>query len=502
MMKAKILGIFGLLVVLCVFMTLMTSDPWYNISTSKFLQAGNIQNLLSRTAMFGILGVGVAFVIITSGIDLSIGSLVCMSGVLLAMFLHVDYQPLVHSSVTEVVAEANQIVLSAPLDLAPGATIRYSGGKRAATGLFTVKTVDGSTITVEENLQRDDSQGELALAFGVNSMWDKKNQPEEWARDAEAVAAIYIQCTEPLDARDRLLLVHPKSGLKTEEITSWRPHKGGLVFLKNDPGHTVNDEWFAIPLIRHQRMPIPLALLSVLLIAATLGLIHGLLVTRARLQPFVVTLCGLLIYRGLSRWLTGDNPAGVGEYSDTLCQVGSGRLNLYTNAVGDTFGLPYPFFFLAAIGIAAAIFLNRTIWGRYLLALGRNEEAARFSGINTGNVTLLAYVVCSTLAAVGGMLFALDSLSISPSSFGNFFELYAIAAAVLGGCSLRGGEGSIVGVIIGTAVMQILNNLIMLLKISGTLEYAIIGSVILAGVIADEIVKRIAAERRLRQRLQ
>ena len=100
---------------------------------------------------------------------------------------------------------------------------------------------------------------------------------------------------------------------------------------------------------------------------------------------------------------------------------------------------------------------------------------------------------------LGGMLFALDSSSVSPSSFGNFFELYAIAAAVLGGCSLRGGEGSIVGVVIGTAVMQVLNNLIMLLKISGTLEYAIIGSVILVGVLADEAVKRLAAQRRLRQ---
>ena len=114
----------------------------------------------------------------------------------------------------------------------------------------------------------------------------------------------------------------------------------------------------------------------------------------------------------------------------------------------------------------------------------------------------MAYVGCTTLAAVGGMLFAMDSLSISPSSFGNFFELYAIAAAVLGGCSLRGGEGSIIGVIIGTAVMQVLNNLIMLLKISGTLEYAIIGSVIMVGVLADELVRFVAARRRLKQSVQ
>ena len=498
MMKAKILGIFGLFVVLCVFMTLMTSDPWYNISTSKFLLAGNIQNLLSRTAMYGILSVGVAFVIITSGIDLSIGSLVCMSGVLLAMFLHVEYQPAVSSTVTQVSADSNQLTLpNAVTGITVGDRIRYSGGRRAPTQLLTVRSIDGPTITVEEDLSRDDTQGTIALAATVKAVERFEEEGSEHG------AKIVVAGRHDLQIRDQLTLVHPTSGIKTEQITRVKVSmESTTVYLRNDPGERLTADWLAIPLKRHQRMPIPVALSFVLLIAGALGLVHGLLVTRVRLQPFVVTLCGLLIYRGLSRWLTDDNAGGFGEYSDTLCQVGSGLLIVYTNAAGETFGIPYPFFFLAAIGTVAAIFLNRTIWGRYLLALGRNEEAARFSGVNTGNVTLLAYVVCAVLAAVGGMLSALNSVTISPSSYGNFFELYAIAAAVLGGCSLRGGEGSIVGVIIGTAVMQILNNLIMLLKISGTLEYAIIGSVILAGVIADEIVKRIAAERRLRQRLQ
>ena len=496
-MKGKILGIFGLLVALCVFMTLMTSDPWYNIGTSKFLQAGNIQNLLSRTALYGILGVGVAFVIISSGIDLSIGSMVCLSGVLLAMFLHVEYRAIGQATVVQVVAEDDKIVLQSNLgEISAGDHVRYSGGRRASTGLFTVTDVDGATLSVSEDLPRDDTQGEIAKAIAVKEIERFESD------DAEHGARIVIDGVHDLHVDDQLTLVHPKSGLKTEKITQVESSESStIVFIKNDPGERLTTEWFAIPLKRHQRMPVPMALLSVLLIATTLGLIHGLLVTRAKLQPFVVTLCGLLIYRGLSRWLTEDNPAGLGEYSDGLCQLGSGRLTIYTNAAGDTFGIPYPFFFVAAIGIVAAIFLNRTIWGRYLLALGRNEEAARFSGIDTGKVTLMAYVVCTSLAAVGGMLFALDSLSISPSSFGNFFELYAIAAAVLGGCSLRGGEGSIVGVIIGTAVMQVLNNLIMLLKISGTLEYAIIGSVIMVGVLADEAVKRIAAQRRLKQRV-
>ena len=146
--------------------------------------------------------------------------------------------------------------------------------------------------------------------------------------------------------------------------------------------------------------------------------------------------------------------------------------------------------------VLSAILLNRTIWGRYLLALGRNETAARYSGINTDRMKILAYVICSLLAGLGGILFALDLNSIQPSGLGEFYELYAIAAAVLGGCSLRGGEGTILGVIIGTAVMRVLYNAINILGIPTHLEFAIIGSVILAGVIADEAVKRIAARRR------
>jgi ribose transport system permease protein len=99
-------------------------------------------------------------------------------------------------------------------------------------------------------------------------------------------------------------------------------------------------------------------------------------------------------------------------------------------------------------------------------------------------------------AGIGGILFALDVNSVQPAVHGNFYELYAIAAAVLGGCSLRGGEGTILGVVIGAAVMRVLYNEINILGIPTQLEFAIIGAVILLGVIADEIVKRIASTRR------
>jgi ribose transport system permease protein len=228
-----------------------------------------------------------------------------------------------------------------------------------------------------------------------------------------------------------------------------------------------------------------------LLTSLGIGILHGLLITKLRLQPFVVTLCGLLLYRGMARYLTDDQSQGFGDSYEGLRALAIGKLPL-----SEKFALPAPFFFLLGVALLSGLLLNRTVWGRYLLALGRNETAARYSGVNTDRMKILAYAICSLLAGLGGILFALDLNSIQPASLGDFYELYAIAAAVLGGCSLRGGEGTILGVIIGTAVMRVLYNAINILGIPTHLEFAIIGSVILAGVITDELVKRFAAQRR------
>ena len=234
------------------------------------------------------------------------------------------------------------------------------------------------------------------------------------------------------------------------------------------------------------------ALATVMLVSLGIGLAHGLLITKLRLQPFVVTLCGLLIYRGLARFITDDQSQGFGNVFEGLRSLATGKITLPFGG----YALPYPLFIMVAVGILAAIFLNRTIYGRYLLALGRNETAARYSGINTDAMKIIAYVICSGLAGVAGILFSLNLNSVQPSGLGEFYELYAIAGAVLGGCSLRGGEGSILGVIIGSAVMRVLYNSINILRIPTHWEFAIIGAVILSGVIVDELVKRVAARRR------
>jgi len=148
-----------------------------------------------------------------------------------------------------------------------------------------------------------------------------------------------------------------------------------------------------------------------------------------------------------------------------------------------------PFVLLTVVGAVAWLGLHRSIYGRHLFAVGRNEEAARYCGINTSNTIAGAYAVSGTLAGVSAILIAFYTNSISPSSHGNFYELYAIAAAVVGGCSLRGGEGSIVGIILGTALLQVIRNLVNLMDIPSSLDFAVMGTVILIGAIADEIVK-------------
>lgn len=136
------------------------------------------------------------------------------------------------------------------------------------------------------------------------------------------------------------------------------------------------------------------------------------------------------------------------------------------------------------------VVLHRSVYGRYLYAVGRNEMAARYSGINSAQITASAYIILGLLAGISGILFAFYTNSISPSSHGNSYELYGIAAAVLGGCSLRGGEGSIIGILIGAALLQVLQNLVNLLGIPSSLNFAVMGAVILMGVIADQLLQR------------
>ena len=233
-----------------------------------------------------------------------------------------------------------------------------------------------------------------------------------------------------------------------------------------------------VDLIANRGVPWPMAVLLMLGLGAMIGLFHGLLITRLKMQPFIVTLCGLLFYRGIARFYTGDSTAGFG--------FGQSFPDLEFLAAGRSFGVPNTFIALVIIAVVMWVVLHRSIYGRYLYAVGKNEEAARYSGIKTGIIIVSAYVLCQMLTVVSSVYFAMYTRSIAPSAHGNFYELYAIAAAVLGGFSLRGGEGSIIGALLGVVLLQELQNLVNLLGIPSSLNFAVMGSVILIGVLADQ----------------
>jgi ribose transport system permease protein len=233
-----------------------------------------------------------------------------------------------------------------------------------------------------------------------------------------------------------------------------------------------------VDLLANHNVPWPVAIALMLVLGVAVGLFHGFLVTRLRMQPFVVTLCGLLFYRGIARFYTKDSTAGFA--------FGQSFPDLEFITAGRSWGVPNSFIALVVIAVIMWFVLHRSVFGRYLYAVGKNEDAARYSGIKTGLVVVAAYVICQVLTVISALYFAMYTRSISPGSHGNFYELYAIAAAVLGGFSLRGGEGSIIGALLGVVLLQELQNLVNLLGIPSSLNYAVMGAVILIGVLIDQ----------------
>ena len=210
---------------------------------------------------------------------------------------------------------------------------------------------------------------------------------------------------------------------------------------------------------------------SLIIVAAgmVLGLIHGFLVTRMRLQPFVVTLCGLLIYRGVARYYTDDGTAGFdfGQSFPTLEWLTTGRV----------YGVPHTFIVFVVVALDHG---RACCTARCSAAISSRSARTRrrraIPASTRGRVIAAAYVICGGLAGLSSVYFAMYTRSISPASHGNFYELYGIAAAVLGGCSLRGGEGSILGIVLGAVLLQILQNLVNLLGIPSSLNFAVMGA--------------------------
>jgi ribose transport system permease protein len=253
-----------------------------------------------------------------------------------------------------------------------------------------------------------------------------------------------------------------------------------------------------------------LAVGGVLLGGAIIGIIHGLLITKLKLQSFLVTLCGLFVYRGLARLLSPEETVGLRRVTeaqpDFVGPLGTLRESLIGKNLAGEFEFPMQVVVVLALAVIVGLVLHASVAGRYWFAMGRNDLAARYAGINTDRQRIWVYAICSTLAALGGVLSILDYGSANPPGWGETWELYAITGAVLGGCSLRGGEGTVVGMVLGAAVLPLLKNLISFVgevpwvkayipKIDPVIP-VLVGLTLLLGTIIDEFFRRRAGPRR------
>jgi ribose transport system permease protein len=223
-------------------------------------------------------------------------------------------------------------------------------------------------------------------------------------------------------------------------------------------------------------VPLPIAILLTILLGAFIGFLNGIIIAKGKVQPFIATLAMMTIIRGATLIFTNGRPISTGDFpgADQFYWLGSGRL----------FGIPAPIYVTILIFVLAYYLLKHTSLGRYVYALGGNEEATKLSGINVDLIKYKVYAISGALAAVAGLIVTARLSSAQPQA-GSGYELDAIAAVVLGGTSLAGGKGGVIGTIIGALIIGILNNALNLMDVTSYYQLLAKGIVILIAVLID-----------------
>ena len=223
------------------------------------------------------------------------------------------------------------------------------------------------------------------------------------------------------------------------------------------------------------QVPLFVAILAACGAGALVGLINGSLVARTRIPPFIATLGTLTAIRGAALLYTGGRP--ISDLTDGYNFIGQ----------GDLFGIPVPILILVLMALVTHVLYSQTKFGKYVYAIGGNEQAARVSGINVGKYKMLMYVYAGFLAGLAGLVVSARIGSGQPG-LGQGYELDAIAAAVIGGASLSaGGIGTVAGTIVGALIIGVLNNILDLTNVSAYWQQIIKGCIIVGAVILDQL---------------
>jgi ribose transport system permease protein len=233
-------------------------------------------------------------------------------------------------------------------------------------------------------------------------------------------------------------------------------------------------------------LPAPVAIVVCLATGASCGLINGLLITAGRLPPFIATLGMMSVARGAALLYTDGRP--ISGFSAAFRSLSTARPAM----------IPAPIILMAVVYVAAHLVLTRTTFGRYVYAIGGNEEATRLSGVRVGLHKTMVYVIAGAMSAIAAVTLTARLNSAQPIA-GIMYELDAIAATVIGGTSLMGGSGTLTGTLIGALIMGVLRNGLNLLGISSFLQLVVIGGVIIAAVLVDSVFTARAAAARARR---
>ncbi|UKS26464.1 ABC transporter permease [Paenibacillus sp. HWE-109] len=232
-------------------------------------------------------------------------------------------------------------------------------------------------------------------------------------------------------------------------------------------------------------MPMPLGIIGGILTGAVCGLISGLLVAKMKIPPFIATLAMMMVTKGLSLVISGTKPI---YFNDTpvFSQISMGSV---ISKVIPGLEIPNAILVFFGAAIIASILLSKTIIGRYNFALGSNEESTRLSGVNVDYWKIVIYSLTGLFSGLAGIMMA-SRLNSAQPALGSGYELEAIAAVVIGGTSLSGGKGSILGTVIGALIMSVLTNGLRILSVKQEWQTVIVGIVVVLAVYADMMRRR------------
>lgn len=219
-------------------------------------------------------------------------------------------------------------------------------------------------------------------------------------------------------------------------------------------------------------LPVIIPVIIGLTFGAFIGLINGTFIAYFRIPPFIATLGMFLVCRGIALWWSGGNP--ISFPTEAYAWIGSGMM---------------PVVWFVVLAIIFQLIMKYTVYGKHTYAIGSNEDAARMSGINVRRHKVMVYMIASTLAAFAGIVLSSKAVT-AQAGMGEFYELFAIAMAVIGGISLQGGRGSIIGTVLGAMVLGVIRSGFTYIKLDGSYQLMAMGGIIIAAVILDQYRQR------------